>query len=114
MTDAHAQPPPHDVRVGPYIGVFAALMALTLITVAVSYLDLPEGPTVAVALAIAALKAGLVAIFFMHLKGERSTVQWTLALTVFLFVGLLLSLLWSEGDHLFGTRFMPACDQEVR
>ncbi len=66
------------------------------------------------ALAIAALKAGLVATFFMHLKGERPAVYWTLALTVFLFIGLLLSLIWSEGDHLFGTRFMPAFDQEVR
>ena len=51
--------------------VFGALLVLTLITVGVSYLDLPEVETVVVALIIATTKASLVAMFFMHLKGER-------------------------------------------
>jgi cytochrome c oxidase subunit IV len=100
----------HPVRVGPYITVFAALMVLTIVTVGVSYIDLPVLPTVLVALAIASVKAGLVATFFMHLKSERAMVYWPLALTMFLFVGLLVSLIWSEGDHLFGTRFTDAFD----
>ncbi len=100
----------HAVEVRRYVGVFGALLVLTLVTVAVSYVDMPIVPTVAVAIAIASLKAGLVATFFMHLKSERAMIYWPLALTMFLFVGLLLSVLWSEGDHLFGTRFTHAFD----
>ena len=44
---------------------------------------------VVVALVIATVKASLVAMFFMHLKGERPMVTWPLALTAFLFVGLM-------------------------
>ena len=104
----------HSAEVRRYIGVFGALLVLTLVTVAVSYLEMPVLPTVLVAIAIASLKAGLVAAFFMHLKGERAMIYWPLALTMFLFIGLLLSLVWSEGDHLFGTRFTHAFDAEVR
>ena len=85
-----------------YIIVFGALLALTLVTVVVSSLELPTGSTIALALTIAGAKATLVAIFFMHLKGERPMVYWPLALTAFLFVALLAFVLWSEGDHIVG------------
>jgi cytochrome c oxidase subunit 4 len=100
----------HDVakQVRGYLLVFGALLVLTMVTVGVSYLDLPEVETVVVALAIATFKASLVAMFFMHLKGEKPMVTWPLALTAFLFVGLLASLLFSEADHLFGARFQDA------
>ena len=57
----------HDVaaQVRVYLMVFGALLVLTLITVGVSYLDLPEFETVIVALIIATTKASLVAMFFM-------------------------------------------------
>ena len=84
--------------------VFGTLLVLTFVTVGVSYLDLPEFETVIVALIIATTKASLVAMFFMHLKGERPMVTWPLALTAFLFVALLGSLLVSEADHLFGAQ----------
>jgi cytochrome c oxidase subunit IV len=95
-----------DVR--GYLLVFGALLVLTMVTVGVSYLNLPIRPTVAIAVTIAALKASLVAMFFMHLKGERPMVYWALALTAVLFAALFAFLLWSEGDHLFGTKFMDA------
>jgi caa(3)-type oxidase subunit IV len=63
---------------------------------------------VTVALVIATAKASLVAMFFMHLKGERPMVMWPLALTAFLFVALFAFLLLAEGDHLFGTKFGDA------
>ena len=103
-------PEPAAVAVRGYIAVFGALLVLTLVTVAVSYLDLPVMPTIVVGLAIASVKAALVAMFFMHLKGERPMVYWPLGLTAVLVVGLFASLLWSEGDHLFGTRFDDAFD----
>ena len=100
----------HDVaaQVRGYLMVFGALLVLTLVTVGVSYLELPEVETVVLALAIATVKASLVALFFMHLKGEKPMVTWPLALTGFLFVGLLVSVLYSEADHLFGARFQDA------
>ena len=103
----------HAVEVRRYIGVFGALMVLTLVTVGVSYLDLAVVPTVLLGLVIASLKAGLVAMFFMHLKSERWTIYWPLALTMVLFVGLLVSVIWSEADHLLGTRFTDAFDPQT-
>src|SRR5215216_3719627 len=101
-----------SVHVRGYIAVFGALLVLTLVTVGVSYLNLNETPAVVIALAIAATKASLVAMFFMHLKGERPMVFWPLGLTAVLFVALFAFLLWSEGDHLFGTRFHDAFSVE--
>ena len=50
-----------------YTLVFLALLALTVVTTAVAYVDL--GPfSVIVALAIAVVKMLLVALFFMHLR----------------------------------------------
>src|SRR5262245_8325512 len=100
----------HNVaaQVRGYLVVFGTLLVLTMVTVGVSYLELPEAETVVVALAIATIKASLVALFFMHLKGERPMVTWPLALTAFLFVGLLVSVLYSESDHLFGARFQDS------
>ncbi len=57
------------MHVRGYIGIFGALLALTVVTVGVSYLQLPTAPTVALGLAIATAKATLVVLFFMHLKG---------------------------------------------
>jgi cytochrome c oxidase subunit 4 len=88
--------------------VFGALLVLTVATVGVSYLRLPETPAVIVGISIALVKAALVAMYFMHLKGEKPMVYWPLGLTAFLFVGLIAGLLLSEGDHLFGTQFDDA------
>jgi caa(3)-type oxidase subunit IV len=51
-----------------YLQVFGALLVLTVITVGVSYLGLPAPFSILVALAVAIVKAALVAGFFMHLK----------------------------------------------
>lgn len=97
-----------DVR--PYFVVFGALMLLTVVTVAVSYLDLPTGPSVSLALAIACGKAALVALFFMHLSHERAAIYWPLGFTAVFFVALMAFVLWTEADHLYGTRFTGAFD----
>ena len=73
-----------------YVVVFAALAALTVLTVAVSYLELSTGPTVLIALFIASIKASLVAMFFMHLIDERKAIYWILVLTLIFFVVLML------------------------
>jgi cytochrome c oxidase subunit 4 len=98
----------HSVPVRGYLSVFAALLVLTVVTVAVASLDLSESATVAVAVTIATLKAALVAMFFMHLKGEKPMVFWSLGLTGILFAALFAFVLWTEGDRLVGTRFLDA------
>jgi len=98
----------HAVNVRGYLMVFATLMVLTIITVAVASLNLSEGTTVLVAVSIATIKAALVAMFFMHLKSEKPMVFWPLGLTAVLFAALFAFLLWTEGDHLFGTKFSDA------
>jgi len=98
----------HAVNVRGYLAVFGALLVLTAVTVAVASLNLSESTTVLVAVSIATIKASLVAMFFMHLKGEKPMVFWPLALTAALVVGLFVSLLFAEGDHLFGTKFGDA------
>lgn len=73
-----------------YILVFVALAALTVITVAVSYLHLSIVPAVLVALFIATVKGALVAGFFMHLITERRLIYSVLLLTLVFFVALML------------------------
>jgi cytochrome c oxidase subunit 4 len=89
-----------DVR--GYVGIFGALLVLTVCTVALSYLRLPMLPALALGLTIATAKATLVVLFFMHLKGEKPMVYWPLALTVFLVAALFALILWTEGDHIVG------------
>jgi cytochrome c oxidase subunit 4 len=76
-------------HVRTYILVFVALMALTVITVAVSYLHLDVKWAIAVALLIATMKGSLVAGFFMHLISEKKLIYATLLLTFIFFVALL-------------------------
>lgn len=73
-----------------YWVVAAALGALTVITVAVSYLDLSPGMAVFVALLIACFKGGLVAGVFMHLISEKQAIYAILILTVVFFAVLML------------------------
>jgi len=96
----------HDIKahVRVYFMVFGALMVLTLITVAVSYLHLPHTPAVILALVIATFKASLVAMFFMHLKGEKQIIYWSLYLTAVFFVLVFALPMWTEGDHIIGTQ----------
>lgn len=80
----------HIVSYGTFIAVWAALLALTAATVAVSRIDL--GPwNIWVALGIASLKSGLVIAFFMHLKYESLMLKvffFGVILTLAIFIGL--------------------------
>lgn len=58
---------PHVLPVKVLLGTAGALVALTALTVVTSRLDLGAF-AVAVALAIASVKAALVALYFMHLR----------------------------------------------
>ncbi len=79
-----------DRHVRIYILVFVSLLALTMITVAVSYLHLPTLPAVAIALLVAGVKGTLVACFFMHLISEKKLIWAVLVFTVLFFFFVLL------------------------
>jgi cytochrome c oxidase subunit 4 len=69
-----------------YVGIFLALVVLTILTVKVSYYDFGEA-NVIVAMAIATTKAGLVATFFMHLRHDKLFNTLTF-LAAFLFLAI--------------------------
>jgi cytochrome c oxidase subunit 4 len=87
MTTEHAVDIDHHVKI--YITVFVALMVLTVVTVAISYLHLPIAMAVTVALVVATVKGSLVACYFMHLISEKKLIYAVLALTVIFFIALL-------------------------
>jgi len=61
---------PHAVPLWMLAAVFAVLIGLTVLTVAVTYVDLGR-MNIGVALIIATIKAILVAEIFMHLRWDR-------------------------------------------
>ena len=87
MTGDHAVDIDRHVRV--YITVFVALMALTIITVAISRVHLPVPIAITVALLVATIKGSLVACYFMHLISEKKLIYAVLLLTAIFFVVLL-------------------------
>ena len=89
MTSDHAADIDKHVRV--YITVFVTLMALTIVTVAISRLHLPVPIAVTVALLVAIVKGSLVACYFMHLISEKKLIYAVLVLTA-VFFGALLAL----------------------
>ena len=87
----HTGHSPEEIRahVKVYMMVFGALAILTVVTVAARYLNVPVHLAIGLALLIATVKASLVALFFMHLKGEVRTIFWTLMLTAVFFIVLI-------------------------
>jgi cytochrome c oxidase subunit IV len=100
--DAHGA---DDVRksVKTYYMIFGALMVFTVLTVAVSYLDIPIALAILVALIVATIKGSLVAMFFMHLLHERKVIYWALILTVVFFIFLMFVPLATNLDKISGT-----------
>ena len=72
MTTDHAADIDRHVRV--YITVFIALMALTIITVAISRVHLPLPIAVTAALLVALIKGSRVACYFMHHISEKKLI----------------------------------------
>ncbi len=77
-----------------YVGIFAALICLTIATVKVSYYDFGSA-NIVIAILIATMKASLVAAFFMHLRHDA--LFNTLAfLAAFLFLGIFILLTYDD------------------
>jgi caa(3)-type oxidase subunit IV len=81
----------HNVQkhVRGYLMVGAALLVCTGITVALSYVDFgTRKANIAVAMLLAAFKAGLVGAIFMHLAAEKRLIYRVLIFTAFFVLGL--------------------------
>lgn len=77
-----------------YYTVFAALIALTLLTVAVSFLELGAWHTT-VGVLIGVVKASLVILFFMHLL-HSSRLSWLAVLAGLFWLVILMGLTLSD------------------
>ena len=97
----------HHIRI--YKKVAMALGVLTVVTVAVSYIDFAVPMAITVALIIAATKGSLVVSCFMHLMEEKKVVplsKWgfgtilaTLVVTVFFFLVLIFIPIFGHADR---------------
>jgi cytochrome c oxidase subunit 4 len=101
--DDHDSPEAIRRQTKLYVMVFAALMVLTVVTVAVSYLHLPVHLAILVALLIAGIKGSMVAAYFMHLISEKKAIYAILILTVAFFIVLMAMPSLSHWDQ----RIMP-------
>ncbi len=98
MADSHdysEHAPTHHVTSLPvYFGIFAALIVLTIATVAVSRIDLGLLNT-PIALAIAVVKGTLVVLFFMHVI-HSTRLTWVVIISSFLWLSLLFVLTFAD------------------
>jgi cytochrome c oxidase subunit 4 len=80
-----------------YVAIFVTLVALTLLTVGVSYVHLGAA-NLAVAVAIASLKATLVVLFFMHLRWD-SKFNAIILISALCFIGIFFAYVFADTDH---------------
>lgn len=76
-----------------YTAVWAWLVLLLIISVAAVYLPFSQVATIMFIFIVAIVKAGLVAVYFMHLKFEESLVRYIAIIPVLLFIAMTLTLI---------------------
>jgi cytochrome c oxidase subunit 4 len=85
----HAENGTHSRRF--YVAIGISLLVLTAITVSAAFINLgPFNPVVA--LLIATIKATLVVLFFMHVKGASEKLTAAVVVSGFFFLAILLAL----------------------
>jgi cytochrome c oxidase subunit 4 len=86
----------HIAPKGMYYSIFLALMVLTFVTYAVTFVHLGAF-NLAVAMLIAIIKASLVILFFMHVKYSPKIIKVTVGMSFFF---LLIMLMMVMSDYL--------------
>ena len=97
-----------ESRMHTHFIIFAALIALTLLSVGVtlSGVELPGG--IVFVLGVACVQVVLIGRFLMHVWQDAAPVRWLLGLTV-CFVTLLFAMtMLSKGDTVEGTEYLGA------
>jgi cytochrome c oxidase subunit 4 len=90
----HADHADHILPKRTYFVIFGILMLCTYLTVQIAFFDLGALNTVA-ALGIAAVKAVLVVLFFMHVK-YSSRLTWAVVLGAIFWFGIMVVLTMSD------------------
>ena len=103
----HANGIHHVVPTKIYYAIFATLMVLTGVTVAVAYVDLGRLNAVA-AIAIACFKALIVVLYFMHVKYSTRLIKLTVIAGLY-WMGIIFAL--TLGDYL--TRAWGTFGQQI-
>ena len=93
-THAHPGPHGHVTPLGVYLAIFATLMVLTGVTVAVAYVHLGQ-LNIFIALGIAGFKATLVVLYFMHVA-HASQLTKLFAVTGIFFLAILIGLTMTD------------------
>lgn len=98
MSETMTAPPAHGVEDHRplYLKIFGALMVCTVLTVGVAFVELPPSIGIPVAFAIAACKAMLVLMYFMHVKFEVKAIYVILGVPLLL-SAILVVALWPDG-----------------
>jgi len=95
-----------------YVGIFATLVVLTVLTVGISYIHL-GALNLAVAIVIASIKASLVVMFFMHLRYDNRFNALIFVCSL-MFIGVFFAYTLNDTGHRGevdveqGTEFLPA------
>lgn len=98
MTDPEDHEPKAALSGAGYVAVWAGLVGLATLSLLVSR-AVTGGLGLGLSLAIAAIKAGLVAAFFMHLRGGRPIHRIVFAVAVGFIVLLVLGILADVGTR---------------
>lgn len=87
----------HIIPMKVYLGIYFALLALTLATVGVSYLPVDAFAHLVGAIFIATIKTVLIVLVFMHVKYNDHLIK---AYAGVGFVGLIVFLIFMFGDYI--------------
>ena len=103
---AHGQEGAHEHSTKPYFVVFGALIALTFVTVGISYVDLGYAGNKLLGVAVAIVKASLVVWIFMHMKSDGrkdkylvAAVAFPICLLILLVMALFPDVVFHGGDN---------------
>lgn len=95
----------HQLSLKVLLGTAGALAVLTILTVAVANIHIPSPFNVVVSIAIAAVKASLVVMFFMNMRNDN---KFNLLVFVFSILFLLIFVGITMLDTMFRVDVIPA------
>jgi caa(3)-type oxidase subunit IV len=95
----------HDPSMTTYVGIWAGLLAIVGVEVAITYRH-PEAKTLlAILLLLAFIEAAIGLLYFMHMKYERKILFWTVV-PITLFVLFMMDHMWADAFRLFRLRLL--------
>ena len=91
----------HEESKMQYFWVWGALLILTAVEVVLAYKQvLQPVQMLEVLLVLSVVKAGLITMYFMHLKGELPRMRWLLVISVSACFGLMWLFFFRDADRI--------------